>query len=185
MNRRKNKTLKIILRILIIVLSIIMAAGWLLHYCPVLYKTRIEMQDEEYYSNEELSYLSYAGSYQDRKTAMQIIQKADIAFSDFHHTEDENIKLYGKLWVYAHDSSEYNFKGESHTIKLLSAHFADKTGHMWILYSQSAYYEDNDSDSNGNVNSYNDEGCGICESFWTLQKDENGEWTVVDIHEHP
>lgn len=133
-----------------------------------------ELVDPSSYYKEELCLLVYRGSIEDWQKARHVIAIADEAFSDISHTEEENLLTYGALYRYSTDSDR-GASGETHEIKLLSAHFDETTGYVWVRYSNIAY------DAEGNmVHGSN----GIL-SLWYLEKDDMGEWVVTYIKECP
>ena len=144
----------------------------LLYYFPVYRLALLDVRD--YYDTDEIGMLMYRGRCGDRRTAKNIIDMADAAFSDISHTGEENELAYGALGRYAIDSAR-GVDREKHELKLLSAHLDDAQGYVWVWYSNEAY----DADGSmlcGSANIY---------SLWHLEKDDAGKWTVIDIKEHP
>lgn len=130
----------------------------------------------DYYSVEETAKALYIGSGADRREARQVLTLAEQAFNDVQHTHAENEQSYGLLSRYAtatdsYDDVEYN----ENTLKLWSAHFEENEGWMWVCYSSRSYK------ANGSL------ACGSWRvpALWRLEKGDSGQWTVVQIREHP
>lgn len=159
-------------KVLIICTVCIAAVMVMLHYFPV-YRL-IDIATMSYHSNDELRMLVYIGSRNERDMARPVMDMAEAAFSDIDNTGDENAEEYGLLGRYAVDAAR-NAAREEHELKMLSAHFDDDIGYIWVKYSQEAF------DAEGNTV------CGSREilSLWQVAKDGSGEWRVVHIKEHP
>lgn len=130
----------------------------------------------DYYSNEEIAKALYIGSASDRREARAVLQLAEQAFGDVQHTRAENEQSYGLLSRYATAADSYdNVEYNEHTLKLWSAHFEENEGWMWVCYSSRSYKAD------GSL------ACGSWHvpALWRLEKEGNGQWTVVQIREHP
>lgn len=127
-----------------------------------------------YYDSKELSLLAYIGTPSDRSIGKEVLAKADAAFSDISHSQEENKETHGVLSRYA-TSSERGAADEKHSLELWSAHFDSDSGYMWVYYSAATY------DANGNPISQSAD----IPSLWTVEKNETGEWVVVGIKEHP
>ena len=130
----------------------------------------------DYYSAEEIAKALYIGSPADRREARQVLALAEQAFDDVQHTREENEQSYGLLSRYATDTDSYDdVTHNEHTLKLWSANFEENEGWMWIYYSSWSYKAD---------------GSPVCGSWrvpalWRLEKGDGGQWTVVQIREHP
>lgn len=126
----------------------------------------------------ERKMLAYIGSAEDRRIAKAVINQAEVAFSDTTHSYEENMQIYGKLGRYAFDSyyfgEFFDAVAEKHTIDLLSAHIDGNNGYIFVEYSQEAI------DINGEPVS----GSWGIRSLWEIEKNEQGNWVVVNIKEH-
>ena len=127
-----------------------------------------------YFDSKELSMLAYAGTPSDRSIGQGVIKKASSAFSDIRHSQEENKEVYGLLSRYA-TPLERGAVSEKHILKLLSAHFDSDSGYMWVHYSAATY------DADGKPISQSSD----VSSFWSVEKNEDGDWVVVGIKEHP
>ena len=127
-----------------------------------------------YYNAKELAQLAYVGSAADRALGQGILRQADAAFADLTHTREENEAAYGLLSRYA-TPVERGAVTESHTLSLWSAHFGEREGCLWVYYSCSTW------DAAGNQVS----GSKNIPSLWYLEKEDNGQWVVTQIKEHP
>ena len=127
-----------------------------------------------YYDSKELSMIAYIGTPSDRSIGKEVLAKADAAFSDISHSQEENKETHGLLSRYS-TSSERGAANEKHSLELWSAHFDSDSGYMWVYYSAATY------DANGNPISQSAD----IPSLWTVEKNETGEWVVVGIKEHP
>lgn len=135
---------------------------------------RIAMVDgSSYYDTKEISMLAYVGTPWDRSIGKDVLEKADAAFSDISHSQEQNEAAYGLLSRYA-TSLERSAADEKHSLKLWSAHFDSTSGYMWVYYSAEIY------DASGRVVSRSEN----IPSLWHIEK-ANGAWVVVGIKEHP
>lgn len=175
-NVRKKIIRRIIVTVLVIFISIASIYG-ILQVFPVY---RI-FQDEwdNSFTISERKMLGYIGSAQDRKIAQSVINQAEIAFSDTTHIYEENMQLYGELGRYAFDSyyfgEFFDAVAEKHTIDLLSAHIDGNNGYIFVEYSQEAI----------DINGESVSGSWGIRSLWEIEKNEQGNWVVVNIKEHP
>ncbi len=145
----------------------------LLHTFPI-YRLAELGGVSDFYSKTEVSKLIYIGSSGDRSEAQAVLRLADAAFTDCQHTREENEEQYGVLSRYATDVDR-NAAFATHSLALLSAHLGPTDGAIWVRYTSSAF------DLNGNLIS----GSSNILSLWNVQRNENGEWTVISIKEHP
>lgn len=130
----------------------------------------------DYYSKEEIAKALYIGSAYDRREARPVLALAEQAFSDVQHTGAENEQSYGLLSRYATPTDSYsNVERNEYALKLWSAHFDEDEGWMWVFYSSESYMTD------GSLA----RGSWRIPTLWRLEKNMNGEWTVVQIREHP
>lgn len=173
-NVLKKTRRKFVKRFCIISLSICLGVVAVLATLQVFPVHKVFMQKwNECFTMEERMMLAYIGTPGDRKIAQGVINQAEIAFSDFSHTYEENLQLYGELGRYAHDSSA-NIIHENHFIELMSAHIDDNHGYIWILYSQEARTNDMRT-----IHGTKDK-----LSLWEVEKNSDGEWKVISINEH-
>ncbi len=148
----------------------LLAAALLLYLFPVYRIAKV--QTTNYYAAQELTDLVYVGSLADRLTAQAVLRQADAAFADCSHTYLENQQLYGALSRYA-TAAERDADFTEYTLELWSAHLGEDTGTLWVYYSKRAY------DESGSVIS----GSRNVPSYWTVEKNTDGQWVVTDIKE--
>ena len=165
--KRKKRTKKFLISSVIILCI-------LLYIFPVYRLVNIAYATD-FYSEDQIAKLLYIGSMSDRNEAEKVISLANKAFSDINHTVAENEEKYGLLACYATNDSHGDVAHTSYTLDLLSAHFDDNEGWIWVNYTSESIYHD------GSI------ACGSYDiySLWKLEKNNNGQWVVVDIYEHP
>ena len=160
-----------------IIAAIIITIGVLIHIFPVYRIMHIgPMTMGNYYSNEQIARALYIGSASDRREAQAVLRLADKAFNDVHSTSAENEKEYGLLARYATPTDSYgDVAFNEHSLELWSAHLGEDEGWIWVFYSSETFNHD------GNM------ACGSWRipSLWKVEKDDTGEWVVVQIREHP
>lgn len=162
------------LRIGAIIAAIIIAIGVLLHIFPVYRIVSIGLGD--YYSSDQIEKALYIGSASDRREAQAVLRLADKAFNDVRHTRAENEEEYGLLSRYAtHTDSHSDAAFNEHSLELWSAHLGEDEGWIWVFYSSETFNHDGST------------ACGSWHipSLWKVEKNDTGEWVVVQIREHP
>ncbi len=149
----------------------------LLHFFPVYRILDIgPMTIGSYYSGEQIAKAIYIGSASDRREAQAVLRLADQAFNDVQHTHAENEKKYGLLARYATDTDSYGDTAfNEHSLELWSAHLGKDEGYIWVYYSAETFNHDG-SVAHGSRN---------IPSLWKVEKNDSGEWVVVQIREHP
>ena len=162
-------------RVATAVVAIIIAIGVLLHYFPV-YRI-LDIGFDGYHSDEEIAMALYIGTAADRREAHTVLRLADKAFNDTRHTRAENEEEYGLLARYATPDNEHygDVAYNEHLLELWSAHLGEDEGWIWVYYSSETFYHDGST------------ACGSWRipALWKVEKNDNGEWVVVDIREHP
>ena len=160
-----------------IVAVIFIAVSILLHFFPVYRLMSIgPAVFGDYYSDEQIEMALYIGSASDRREAQAILRLADKAFNDVNHTIAENEEEYGLLSRYATPTDSYeNAAFNEHSLELWSAHLDNDEGWIWVYYSSETY----------NQNGVSIFGSWNIPSLWKVEKNDAGEWVVVQIHEHP
>lgn len=149
----------------------------LLYFFPIWHLIPVTVND--FFSAREVSYLAFRGSPANRIAVSNIIDTAEAAFSDIQSTYDEAEEKYGALSIYATPSDDYSdVIAERHKLRIWSIVLTlpptlEHRGCMWVYYSQEAV------DEKGEVVT----GAWRVPSLWYLDKNENGEWYVVDIKE--
>ena len=160
-----------------IIAAIIITIGVLIHIFPVYRIMHIgPMTMGNYYSNEQIARALYIGSASDRREAQAVLRLADKAFNDVRSTRAENEEEYGLLARYATPTDSYgDVAFNEHSLELWSAHLGEDEGWIWVFYSSETFNHD------GNM------ACGSWRipSLWKVEKDDTGEWVVVQIREHP
>ena len=160
-----------------IIAAIIITIGVLIHIFPVYRIMHIgPMTMGNYYSNEQIARALYIGSASDRREAQAVLRLADKAFNDVRSTSAENEEEYGLLARYATPTDSYgDVAFNEHSLELWSAHLGEDEGWIWVFYSSETFNHD------GNM------ACGSWRvpSLWKVEKDDTGEWVVVQIREHP
>ena len=160
-----------------IIAVIIIALGVLIHIFPVYRIVHIgPMTMGNYYSNEQIAKALYIGSASDRREAQTVLRLADKAFMDVRSTRAENEEEYGLLSRYATPTDSYGDTAfNEHSLELWSAHLGEDEGWIWVFYSSETFRHDG-STTNGSWR---------VPSLWKVEKNDTGEWVVVEIHEHP
>lgn len=160
----------------IIVACLVLIAA-LLHYFPVYRIAEIgSMSLGNYYTGEEIAKALYIGSASDRREAQAVLRLADKAFNDTRHTSAENEEEYGLLKRYATAIDHYEDASfNEHSLELWSAHLGKEEGWIWVYYSSETFNHDGST------------ACGSWNvpALWKVEKNDNGEWVVVQIREHP
>ncbi len=148
----------------------LLTAAVLLQIFPIYRIARVQITND--YTRDQLADLVYIGSPADRSLAQAVLRQADAAFADCRHTQEENRRLYGPLARYATDA-ERGAAYTEYTLQLWSAHLGETSGTLWVYYSHRAF------DANGDVI------CGSSNipSYWTVEKNADGEWIVVNVRE--
>lgn len=160
-----------------IIAAIIITIGVLIHIFPVYRIIHIgPMAMGNYYSNEQIARALYIGSASDRREAQAVLRLADKAFNDVRSTRAENEEEYGLLARYATPTDSYgDVAFNEHSLELWSAHLGEDEGWIWVFYSSETFRHDGSSTN----------GSWRIPSLWKVQKNDTGEWVVVDIFEHP
>lgn len=157
-----------------ILAAILIAGSVLLHLFPIYRIAQISLND--YYSKDQMKMALYIGSASDREEVISVLLLANKAFNDVRHTRAENEEAYGLLARYATPTDSYEGAAfNEHSLELWSAHLDENEGWIWVYYSSETF------DHNGK---------SICGSWripslWKVEKNEIGEWVVVEIREHP
>lgn len=173
----RKKFRKKILRVAAVIAAIFIIACVLLHFFPIyriLYIGSTSLG--HYYSSEEISKAISIGSASDRREAQAVLRLADKAFNDVQHTRAENEEEYGLLARYATHTDSYGDTAfNEHSLELWSAHLGDKEGWIWVYYSSETFNHDGSR------------ACGSSHipALWKVEKNNIGEWVVVQIREHP
>ena len=154
--------------------SILITVSLLLHFFPIYRIVDISLNN--YYTEDQMKMALYIGSASDREEVISVLLLANKAFNDVRHTRAENEEKYGLLAMYATPTDSYEGAAfNEHSLELWSAHLDENEGWMWVYYSSETF------DHNGK---------SICGSWripslWKVEKNETGEWVVVQIREHP
>ena len=170
----RKKVLRVGGIIAAILAAILIAGSVLLHLFPIYRIAQISLND--YYSKDQMKMALYIGSVSDREEVISVLLLANKAFNDVRHTRAENEEAYGLLARYATPTDSYEGAAfNEHSLELWSAHLDENEGWIWVYYSSETF------DHNGK---------SICGSWripslWKVEKNEIGEWVVVDIREHP
>ena len=164
-------------RVAAVITAAFIAVCVLLHFFPVYRILEIgPMTMGNFYSNDQIAKALYIGSASDRREAQAVLRLADKAFNDIRHTRAENREEYGLLARYATHSDIYgDVAFNEHSLKLWSAHLGTDEGWIWVNYSSETF---------------NHDGSTACSSWripslWKVEKNDTGEWVVVQIREHP
>lgn len=158
-----------------VIAAIVVTLGVLIHIFPVYRILHIGLDD--YYNTEQIAKALYIGSVSDRREAQAVLRLADKAFNDVRSTREENEEEYGLLARYATVKSEHyaDVAFNEHSLELWSAHLDKDDGWIWVFYSSETFNHDGST------------ACGSWRipSLWKVEKNDIGEWVVVDIFEHP
>jgi len=160
-----------------IVAVVLIVVSILLHIFPVYRIMSIgPAVFGDYYNDEQIEKALYIGSASDRREVQAVLRLADKAFSDVKHTRAENEEEYGLLARYATPTDSYdNAAFNEHSLELWSAHLEDDEGWIWVYYSSETF----------NQNGVSIFGSWNIPSLWKVEKNDAGEWIVVEIREHP
>ena len=160
-----------------IIASIFILVCVLLHFFPVYRIVDIgSMAMGNYYSSDQIAKAFYIGSASDRREAQTVLRLADQAFNDVQHTSVENEEKYGLLARYATDADSYGDTAfNEHSLELWSAHLGKDEGYIWVYYSSETFNHDGGI-AHGSRN---------IPSLWKVERNDSGEWVVVQIREHP
>ncbi len=171
----KKKLRKKTVTIVSIVAACIIGIVVLLNFFPI-YRLAQIWTDYNFYTGEQIAKALYIGSASDRREAQAVLRVADKAFHDTHHTAEENEQEYGLLARYATDVDSYpNASFNEYSLELWSAHLGKEEGWIWVYYSSETFNHDG-STARGSWN---------IPSLWKVEKNDAGEWVVVQIREHP
>ena len=170
----RKKVLRVGGIIAAILAAVLIAGGVLIHLFPVYRIAQISLND--YYSKEQIKKALYIGSASDRREAQAVLRLADKAFNDTRHTRAENEEEYGLLARYATPTDSYEDAAfNEHSLELWSAHLDENAGWIWVYYSSETF----DLDGRSVCGSWR------IPSLWKVEKNDTGEWVVVEIREHP
>lgn len=177
MRATRKKFRKKAYRVAAIIAGIFIIVCVLLHFFPVYRIVDIgPMTIGSYYSGEQIAKALSIGSASDRREAQAVLRLADQAFNDVQHTSVENEEKYGLLARYATDTDSYGDTAfNEHSLELWSAHLGKDEGYIWVYYSSETFNHDG-SIAHGSRN---------IPSLWKVEKNDSGEWVVVQIREHP
>jgi hypothetical protein len=168
----RKRLRKMAYRVAAVIAAVFIAVCVLLHFFPVY---RILDIGFKYYNSDQIAKALYIGSASDRSEAQAVLRLADQAFQDTQHTRVENEEAYGLLARYATAADSYGDVAYNvHSLELWSAHLGEDEGWIWVYYSSETF------DHNGST---------VCGSqrvpaLWKVEKNDNGEWVVVQIREH-
>lgn len=177
MKATRKKFRKKAYRFAAVIAGIFIIVCVLLHFFPVYRIVDIgSMTMGNYYSSDQIAKAFYIGSASDRREAQAVLRLADQAFNDVQHTSVENEEKYGLLARYATDTDSYGDTAfNEHSLELWSAHFGKDEGYIWVYYSSETFNHDG-SIAHGSRN---------IPSLWKVERNDSGEWVVVQIREHP
>lgn len=169
---RRKLRLKKYCSIAAAILCLLIFMGAVDYFLPVYRMARTATL--QYFDEEEVRLLAHIASAEEKNIANEILIQAEEAFQDISHSGEENREKYGVLSRYAFEET-YGAVKEEHSIELWSVHVEGDQGQMWVRYSQEAFNEKGEKVS-GNWNVL---------SLWTITRNEQGQWQVVSIKEHP
>ena len=177
MRATRKKLRKRAFRVAAVIAAVFIAVCVPLHFFPVYRILDIgPLTAGNYYSGEQISKALYIGSLSDRREAQAVLRLADQAFHDVQHTRVENEEKYGLLARYATDTDSYGDTAfNEHSLELWSAHLGKDEGWIWVYYSSETFHHDG-SLAHGSRN---------IPSLWKVERNDSGEWVVVQIQEHP
>jgi hypothetical protein len=163
-------------RVTAVITAILIAVCLLLHFFPVYRILSIgSMTMGDYYSSDQIAMALYIGSVSERREAEAVLSLADQAFDDTGHTRAENEEAYGLLARYATNTDSYGGAAyNEHSLKLWSAHLGEDTGWIWVYYSSETFNQDGSTVR----------GSWRIPSLWKVERNDSGEWVVVQILEH-
>jgi hypothetical protein len=172
----RKKIRKKVSRVAAGVAAIILAVCVLLHFFPVYRIVEIgPMTLGSYYSTDQIALALSIGAAFDRSEAQAVLRLADQAFSDTRHTRAENEAAYGLLARYATATDSYDDAAfNTHSLELWSAHLDEDEGWLWVYYSSETF------DHNGDTI----RGSWRVPALWKVEKNNAGDWVVVQILEH-
>ena len=176
MKATRKKFRKKAYRVAAVIAGIFIIVCVLLHVFPVYRIVDIgSMTMGNYYSSDQIAKAFYIGSASYRREAQAVLRLADQAFNDVQHTSVENEEKYGLLARYATDTDSYGDTAfNEHSLELWSAHLGKDEGYIWVYYSSETFNHDG-SIAHGSRN---------IPSLWKVERNDSGEWVVVQIREH-
>lgn len=177
MQAARKKFHKKAYRVAAVIAGVFIIICVLLHFFPVYRIVDIgPITLGNYYSGEQIAKAIYIGSASDRREAQAVLRLADQAFNDVQHTRAENEESYGLLARYATHTDSYGDTAFNvHSLELWSAHLEKDEGWIWVYYSSETFNHD------GSIA----HGSRHIPSLWKVERNDNGEWAVVQIREHP
>jgi hypothetical protein len=144
----------------------------LLHVFPVY---RLLDVSSNYYDSDQIAMALSIGSASDRRQARAVLRLAEEAFGDTEHTTAENEEAYGLLARYATAVDSYvDAAWNEHSLKLWSAHLDENEGWIWVYYSSETF----------NADGATIRGSWRIPALWKVERDDAGQWVVVQIREH-
>ncbi len=177
MKTTRKKSLKKTYLVAAVIVGIFITVCVLLHFFPFYHIFGLEpLTKQGYYTSEKIAAALHIGSASDRREVQAVLQLADKAFNDTQHTSAENKEEYGELARYATATDYYgDVAFNEHSLELWSVHLGKNEGWMWVYYSSETFDHD---------------GTTVCGSWhipslWKVERDDDGEWVVVKIFEHP
>ena len=157
-----------------VIAAVVVTLGVLLHIFPVYRMAYIGLND--FYSTDQMAKALYIGSMADRREAQAVLRLADKAFNDVRSTRAENEEEYGLLARYATPTDSYgDMAFNEHSLELWSAHLDGDEGWIWVFYSSETFRHDGTTAR----------GSWRIPALWKVEKNDTGEWVVVQIREHP
>lgn len=154
--------------------AVLVLGALVLYRFPVYHIAQV--WQPSFYDTGEVSALADIGTREDRRVAGTVMAKAELAFADVGLGREEAEDQYGLLSRYVINGDSYpEAVSEWHTLKLWSAHFQERTGVMWVWYSQ----EGLDADGGTVTGSWD------IPALWYLEKNDSGAWEVTRIKEQP
>ena len=175
-NRNLTEKLRGLSRKKKIALTCVAVCLVLLYFFPVYRLFTVALPDHEgYYEKEDVVHLYFMrGTPGDLWQARTVIKQGRAAFEDCTTPCDQMEEKHGPLYIYGTERERGAVKAR-YSLRLLSAHLDERDGKIWVKYSYKAL------DKKGEVI------CGSLGvvSLWTVQKDAQGVWRVVDVREHP
>lgn len=169
LTKKKSPYKKVIAAAVIILLAVYMFPfyNWL------------KVTGDNFYGAKDASYVLFRGVPTHHMKAANIIDAAEMPFSDLGLSAEEAKKKYGRLSRYCITSDYKDVVKEKHKLKvwsvILNTYTSEYDGYIWVCYSQEGLNEKGELST----------GCWEVPALWCLEKDENGEWYVSDIKESP
>lgn len=138
----------------------------------------LQSYELDFFTKDEKDILLHTPSVQEKQIACAVLRDAETAFKDNgKYTFEEKQTVYGPLAKYAFDRESVEYFGttdKKYLLELMGCKIGDTSGYIWISCKISGYKNNYDLVTGDGGN-----------ALWEIAKDENQQWKVVSVKEHP